>query len=403
MGYYAFISYCHYDISAVRKFHKKLEGFSIPAIIRKQVSNCPRNLFPIFRDETDLSGVTLTPMIEEALAQSEYLIVICTANSACSAWVEQEINFFLNCHSPDCIIPVFLDNRMKRACKNGFFGTLAGLNGSLDNCVSYTSGRLKKARFEIVARTLGCCSPQLLRRYASKTDILWLLQLFLWVFLIVFIFTDINWLYKEKHDITKYCRDIAFSYDWPEAVDPLNAVTRLFADDYYICTYHLNRIIRIERVSSGSSEIQKPGMFLLESDCMEFKYNNYWRSDAQVSQVVFKDKEDNILFVKNFSLEHYIVDLTKTTDSGEPFYLPEDMTFSNETVNGEAQGRCRLFQLYNDAGQIAQIWFVSDTFSYHACDINGYYGMEFEYSDSGELVSVKYLDLDGSVLAAEHY
>lgn len=406
MGYYAFISYCHEDIRAVRRFHRKLEGYSIPALIRKQVNGCPRKLYPVFRDETDLSGVMLTPMIEEALAQSEFLIVICTSNSARSAWVKQEIDAFLKNHSAECIIPVFLDKRTKNAYTNGFPGMLARLDEVRDNNVSYYFGRRKRACFEIAAQIFGCCSPQLVQRYSSREDTVRILQASLCFVLAAVLFIEIAWLYKEDRTITKYCRDINFSYDWPEAVDPLNAITRLFADDYYICTYHKNRIIRAERISSDDAEAVGPGQFFLEADCMEFDYNSYWATKAQVSKVVFRDKNDQILFVKNFSLDHGIVDLTKTLNGSEPYFLPDDTTcgaLSYETKDGETLSSCRIAQLYNDAGQISQIWYLSDTFSYQVCDQNGYFGIAFTYDDSGDPVSVQYLDLDGSVLKTYSY
>lgn len=50
----------------------------------------------MFRDEDELAGGDLSPQISEALAKSEYLIVICSPRSACSEYVNKEILEFIS-------------------------------------------------------------------------------------------------------------------------------------------------------------------------------------------------------------------------------------------------------------------------------------------------------------------
>lgn len=401
MRSYAFISYCHEDIRAVRKFHRRLESVPVHRLIRRRANGCPRKLYPIFRDETDLAGVTLTQRIEKALDETEYLIVICTENSAVSVWVQKEIAYFLKNHSPNQIIPVFFSRKMMKACRNGYPGMLAALTASDENQVLYQLGQRKRTCFEVTARILQCHSPALVNRYGSRSGFWGMLLAFWWFFVCVFIFTDLSWAYKERHLETSYCRDIDFSYGWPEEIGPLNAVSRLSEDTYYICTRHNNRIVRIERITNEPDSAAHPGSFLLESDIMEFAYNNYWQSDARISKVVFRNKDDQILFVKNYSLGMEIVDLAQNTDTADPFYLPDDttcQTLSAAEITCESAFSCRIAQLYDEAGRIVQVWFLSDTDSYLVCDENGYFGITYTYLDSGELCEVAYIDLEGNVL-----
>ena len=401
MGTYAFISYCHEDIRVVRKFHRRLESVPVHRLIRKRVKDCPRKLYPLFRDETDLSGVTLTPEIEKALDDTECLIVVCTRNSAVSPWVEKEIAYFLRHHSPLQIIPVFLDRKMMKSCAKGYPGVLAALDAAKENQVLYRWGKKKQACFEITARVLQCYSPALVGRYDARSGFIGMLLAIWWIFVCLFLFIDLSWVYKEYNLETSYCRDIDFSYGWPEPVDPLNAASRLSEDTYYICTKHKNRIIRIERVTNEPDGTALPGSFLLESDIMEFAYNNYWQSDARISRIVFRDKDGQVIYVKNYSLGMEIVDLAKNTDTAEPFYLPDDTTcrFLAKAENTQEQEfSCRIAQRYDANGRITQIWFLSDTDSYLACDENGYFGITYTYLDSGELCEVAYIDLEGNVL-----
>ncbi len=89
--YKAFISYSHKDAAVVRELHRGLERYTIPKPLRRDQSH----LRPIFRDREDLSVAThLSGAIEEALVQSEALIVVASPSAAQSRWVEQEIRYF---------------------------------------------------------------------------------------------------------------------------------------------------------------------------------------------------------------------------------------------------------------------------------------------------------------------
>jgi len=92
--YYAFISYSHSDSDWAKWLQKELEYYKLPSSFngRKDV---PSSFRPVFRDEDELSGGHLQPQILKALSESEYLIVICSPNSAKSLYVNNEIKDFI--------------------------------------------------------------------------------------------------------------------------------------------------------------------------------------------------------------------------------------------------------------------------------------------------------------------
>ena len=96
--YWGFISYSHQDKAVGTWLHKKLEGYRIPsALVGRLARNgvIPDRLFPIFRDREELpTSSNLSVSIQEALAASRYLIVICSPRSAASHWVNAEIRAF---------------------------------------------------------------------------------------------------------------------------------------------------------------------------------------------------------------------------------------------------------------------------------------------------------------------
>lgn len=96
--YRAFLSYSHADKSWADWLHKALETYRVPSrLVGTQTANgvIPRRLQPIFRDREELASATdLGHKVNEALARSENLIVICSPASAASHWVNEEVSAY---------------------------------------------------------------------------------------------------------------------------------------------------------------------------------------------------------------------------------------------------------------------------------------------------------------------
>src|SRR5690242_147076 len=93
--YRAFISYSHRDKAWADWLHKALETYRVPSRLvgtKTPHGEIPRRLNPIFRDREELSSSPeLGAKINQALAQSENLIVLCSPASAASRWVNEEV------------------------------------------------------------------------------------------------------------------------------------------------------------------------------------------------------------------------------------------------------------------------------------------------------------------------
>lgn len=96
--YHAFISYSHADRSWADWLHKALETYPVPQRLvgrRTAAGTIPRRLTPVFRDRDELPSATdLSRKVNEALAQSGALVVICSPHSATSRWVDEEVRAF---------------------------------------------------------------------------------------------------------------------------------------------------------------------------------------------------------------------------------------------------------------------------------------------------------------------
>ena len=109
-GYEAFISYKHHpiDMKVAQDVQKQIEHYRIPKYIQKKTGI--KKFRHVFRDITELSGSADLPAdIEEAIKQSDYLIVVCSKRTSESPWVTREIEMFLTCHDRKHILTVLVD------------------------------------------------------------------------------------------------------------------------------------------------------------------------------------------------------------------------------------------------------------------------------------------------------
>ena len=102
---YAFISYSHRDQAVAVWLHRRLERYRLPNSIHNEFSDS-RYLRPVFRDQEDLNTGVLQEALREQLLSSRYLIVICSASSARSEWVNREVETFIACGREADIIPL---------------------------------------------------------------------------------------------------------------------------------------------------------------------------------------------------------------------------------------------------------------------------------------------------------
>lgn len=113
MRYRAFISYSHADARWAAWLHRSLESYRLPSRLRGgqgEHGPLPDRLSPIFRDREDLSSAGhLGPQIEQALLESEALVVVCSPDAARSPWVESEILAFKRLGRGDRVYAFIVD------------------------------------------------------------------------------------------------------------------------------------------------------------------------------------------------------------------------------------------------------------------------------------------------------
>ncbi len=113
--YRAFISYSHADTDWAKWLQRGLESFKIDKDLAGRETArgaIPETLRPIFRDREDFTaGEALPAQTLAALDASRALIVVCSPDSARSAYVNEEARLFQSRHPDRPVIPLIVGGK----------------------------------------------------------------------------------------------------------------------------------------------------------------------------------------------------------------------------------------------------------------------------------------------------
>lgn len=182
--YYAFISYKREDEKWARWVQEKLEHYKFPTNLNGR-TDLPKNIRPTFRDVTDLKPGLLAEEINNALCDSEWLIVICSPRSAKSPWVCKEAQTFIDLGRADHIIPFVIEGNpfSDDTATECYPEALLKLTGSKELlAVSINEMGKDAAIIKVVARMFGIRFDTLWQRWERERKRKNLLK---WIFAII--------------------------------------------------------------------------------------------------------------------------------------------------------------------------------------------------------------------------
>ncbi len=164
--YKAFISYSHANETWAAWLHRSLENYRIPTRIIQSHDIQRAQLKPLFRDQEELAtSSSLTQSLQEALRDSEYMIVVCSPDAAVSKWVNQEIIEFREVHGSDRILCVVVDGEPPDC----FPEALRDAEPLAADVRPSTDGR-RGAKLRLVAALLNVRFDELIRRDATRRN-----------------------------------------------------------------------------------------------------------------------------------------------------------------------------------------------------------------------------------------
>ena len=107
--YDVFLSYRHkpLDTEITKKVFQWFENYRLPASIKEQGA---RDIERAFRDSEELPvSRILTETIDEALGSAKILVVVCSADTPSSEWVDREVEFFIELGRAEHIFPLLIN------------------------------------------------------------------------------------------------------------------------------------------------------------------------------------------------------------------------------------------------------------------------------------------------------
>jgi len=168
--YYAFISYKREDEKWAKWLQNKLEHYKFPTNLNGR-TDLPKNIRPTFRDVTDMKPGLLAEEIDNALRNSQWLIVVCSPRSAKSPWVCKEAQTFIDLGRADHIIPFVIEGNpfSKDTATECYPDALRNLTGSKELLAANINemGR-DAAAIKVVARMFNLRFDALWQRYERE-------------------------------------------------------------------------------------------------------------------------------------------------------------------------------------------------------------------------------------------
>lgn len=116
--YDAFISYRHTDLDSyvAENLIKKLETYKLPKSVAKTYKKEKTRINRVFRDKEELPLTNnLEESIVDALANSEWLLVICSPRLSESKWCKKEIETFISLRGRDHVLAVLIEGSSKES------------------------------------------------------------------------------------------------------------------------------------------------------------------------------------------------------------------------------------------------------------------------------------------------
>lgn len=407
--YYAFISYNHKDAKWAKQLQRQLEHYRLPSALYKEQPELPKRITPVFLDSSDLvARSSLLESLRAKLDASNYLIVLCSPNSAASPWVNDEVEYFISTGRKDRIIPLIIDGEPHAAnpARECYPPALASLSSheELLGIDVQAYGR-RGAFLRIIATLLDLRLDRVIARDTAvrrRRFALYACALLLLAATAVSLF----W-YNTPH--TAYYMNYTYVWEKPVGIQPLSSGQWRQLDYMYRFTALRGDVVRVERVNSAGVLASGVSLAWEDPPSMRFYYGTSDGFDGRVvTRVAYYDLYGHELYEKHYSADLSAVDFVQSGNSGASFSLGTDMLSSQAAVGagGTIEDRSdviRYIQTYDDNGYLIRRMFKRDNRGSSGGtptrDENGVWGIEYLRDDLGRVVGMRYLDQDGFFMA----
>lgn len=403
--YYAFISYCTEDEKWAKWFHRKLEHYFIPTRLCKEYPTLPKKIRPIFWYKVDLSGSKLKQSLERALSVSNYLIVLCSPNSANAPWVNDEIKSFMQKHGDDKIIPVIVagepkSDKIETEC---FPPILRNLTREDEiRGISISKEGKYHALVDIVATMFNVRFDVLWQRHRRRMIRNRLIGVLL--ILLITICGISAFMYFRTSKV--YYANYEFCYGMPVGINLLEKSELKTMPDYYVFEYSRGKLRRVYNSNPfGHPMDENASWSQFRTAILDLSYEG-----NRLSSIIFSNSNKTPLYKLVYSEDFRKADI-KDVESGDAASIfksststVENMfglgTFDLNTVFQDSKSQiARYVYDYDKHGYISKIHFKRHNGSNEVgFDENGISGIEYVRDSCNRVIKKRYLDESNSYM-----
>ncbi len=401
--YFAFISYKSQDRRWANWLQKKLEYYILPAEIRKADSRLSKGIRPVFKDISDLGAGNLDQGIRQALAESRYLIVICSPRAAKSKWVNKEVKEFIDCGRLKDIIPFIIGGNPNSSdpTEECFPEELRGLSDEDEiKGANISEGGRNAAAVRVIARMFNLRFDELWQRFRRREMRRRIIcGCIAAIILAMGIFAVDHFRVK-----TSYYEDFVLRNGMPEGICRLKHSELKRYPAYCKFEYTKRKLMRITICDYHGQPVSQASNKVLGYDpILEIGYEN-----GRLNSILHKDGTGKPIYKELYVSDDFTkVDL-KESASGDAARLFSSGTSMTESVTQESFDPMSIFTKgksavgryvydYDDDGYITRKMFKRYNGSNEpGFDSNGISGFAFTYDSNHRISSITYLDSEGN-------
>ena len=395
--YYAFISYKREDEKWAKWLQNKLENYRLPSVIRKEIPRLPKQIRPVFRDKTDLGVGILADSLRKELEHSQYLIVICSPQSAKSEWVGKEIATFVEMGRTNRIIPFVVEGEpnSKNQQLECFHPIIKKeIPEILGICVNEIGKQ--QAFVKVVAKLLDLRFDVLWNRFQREQRKKRIIAAVIgFVFLIGM---GLIWDYYRTK--TEYYNDYVEILGIPQGIYPLSKDEIKFRNESLKFSYCQRKLQTMDVVNSYGNSISK----------WRFKYKCF---DPSIKKEFYYDKDGQLLYIIEkgildiFWLKKIVApDLSKFEFKDEKgnntvsiqsasVYLGKDTSNYNKIYANNIDVKiCKHKLEYDTFGRYKRVMYLN-AYDDIVDDEEGVAGYEINYTDIGQVKDIRFLNKNG--------
>lgn len=410
--YKAFISHTECDSEWAKKLHTKLNHYSIPTKVKKAHPELPSNLRPVFWYKRDISELHLKKVIRKELYNSEYLIVICSPQSARSEWVNEEVRIFKEEFGRgDKIIPFIVDGKANsNDNSNECFPQLLR-NLSIDEQIRGIDVRgedgWEGAYINVIATMLRVRYDELYQRYIREKKRKIYTRITLGIIALIISFFMCNYYWNTKYE---YYLDYADCDGKPVGIMPIDKKQARKEYRTYRFEYLQNILRRVVYVDCKGN-IQ-PINFTEYKD--RFSIQELLYENGKYVGVECKSYLGDIICKYNYSKDFNSVNISDDKND-----LATSIIRSASSITNDEERKAQSHFLDNillsplkigryeydrdSYGYISAIYYCKNPYqSQRTTDINGIAGIKYSRDSLHRIISLHYIDLYGNPKSNEY-